>query len=400
MAGVTGGWLAIPGWSRAHSVLVLLLLGLLLCGRFYWPWGSSSWAGSIRVDLLLLLLLCVVPWRERRVHYTIEGWLLYAFLLYCALVTLWLNDDGAVLRRVLVLAVFVHVIAVSGRQTGLLTVALSFSAIFGAGLALFSLLQQWVDGGYRLRAMYRIVDSGVPGLADFGNTIVAGLHFGFCWVVCLWALACSRRRAEQLFWALCLIPLSIYVYFTLARSAWLGCGLALLVGMLFYPVLRRLLWGGLALLLGLVLLDGRLFSRLMDKGLTRRDQVWEQVLDRMPGHWVLGHGGAADMPAMRLSNGQTVVNTHSVYLETLYLYGGVGLALFVAMLLALATRGLRRGRSSAEQALASMLLLSCMGVMFVDFNSLIHSPSLLWLWLWLPAGMLLKSGRTRPGAWW
>ncbi len=129
-----------------------------------------------------------------------------------------------------------------------------------------------------------------------------------------------------------------------------------------------------------------MFDIEASRNLTYRDLIWRMVLDAMPGYWLQGHGAGVSMEVMHIPN-QTVVNTHSLYLEVLFQYGLTGLLLFLGML-ALAIRRLWLS-SSPLALLALALLLASVAVMFFELHSFIHSPNLIWLWIWLPLAIAL-----------
>ena len=156
---------------------------------------------------------------------------------------------------------------------------------------------------------------------------------------------------------------------------------------------RAIFWGLFvgAVILALVVITikfPQVFSVEVERGTTNRDLIWTMVIDSMPGYWFAGHGAGVEMSQMSIP-GQTVVNTHSLYLEVLFQYGVVGLLLFLVALL-MATRAMWTERSDLS-VLGVSLLAGSIGVMFFELHSFIHSPNLIWLWIWFPMAIALGS---------
>lgn len=378
-------------------MLALLSLAIVFLGRFWWPGEASSWAGSTRFALLSFLIAYVFS-GEISKGFRSRGLLIVVGLLtgWIILNVLLVGGDSGVLRRGLVLMVFVCAVVVlkDGRPDWLryLLIALvAISTIAALVTLIFQLKKSGLNFQYR---EFRLFDSGVPGFAQFGNPIISGMYMAFAGLIALWGLFRSPRVWGQVFWIVCLSVISLYVFLTFSRSAWLTMGLGGIVLLLCQA--RRGYWllllgVGLTFLAALVVLRfPEMLSVETARGATGRELVWAMVLDSMPEHWWLGHGAGESMKPMYIP-GSRVVNTHSLYLEVLFQYGIVGLALFVSTLL-LALRQLWQERSEMA-VLGLCLLVGCIGVMFFDLYSFIHSPNLVWLWVWFPLGLALACSK-------
>jgi O-antigen ligase len=364
-------------------------------GCYWWPGETSAWASSVRITLLVFLI-----------GYAISGRIVDGFnvgALSCALAlfaswvlvsVLFLGGQPEILRRGFVLLVFICAVAVlrSDRED-LMRRLLQVTVLVASIAALVTLYAQLEKSGlqFKYRA-FRLHSSGVPGFAEFGNPIISGMYLAFAGLASLWCLLFSRTGRGKGVWAFCVLVIGIYVFLTFSRSAWLALGVGGLVLILLHPRRRYLLLlcSGLALLVSLLVLA--LFPDMLEvefaRGVTNRNLIWRMVLDNMAGYWWLGHGAGVEMSVMHIP-GQTVVNTHSLYLEVLYQYGVVGLLLFLSSL-ALGLRQMWLDRSHIAM-LGLALLLACMSVMFFELHSFIHSPNLIWLWVWFPLALALVS---------
>lgn len=381
--------------GRLPLAFAWLSLAVLLLGRFWWLGETSAWASSLRFCLGFFFLVALLNWRHvwPQIVECNLLLLLACFTLWVVASVLWLGGEADILRRGLVLLVFILAVAfLTGRHPQVLLQLLQAAAVLGAIAALVTIWLKLQNSGFDFRyRAFRLHGSGIPGFAEFGNPIISGMHLAFAGLTAFWCLLSSRRWPVRLFWGLLLLPLGFYTFLTFSRSAWL----ALAVGGLF--LLWRLgnprawLFSGATLLMvtGLVLLQ---FPGMLDveafRNLTYRDLIWRMVLDAMPGYWLQGHGAGVSMAVMQIPN-QTVVNTYSLYLEVLFQYGVTGLLLFVGML-SLAVRRLWLC-SSPLTILTLSLLSASAAVMFFELHSFIHSPNLIWLWIWLPLGVALGS---------
>ncbi|MCB4795768.1 O-antigen ligase family protein [Pseudomonas sp. NP21570] len=375
-------------------LIALLPVAVVLLGRFWWPGETSAWASSIRFALLTFLVCLVFVGRPvfarldkklGAVLLLFGGWVILSVALF--------DGQSEVLRRGLVLVVFICAVAVlkMDGEAALLNL-LRAAALVGTAAALvtiyFELERRGLDFRYRA---FRLHSSGVPGFAEFFNPIISGMHMAFAGLTACWCVLFARTPAARIFWFLCLSVIAIYVFLTYSRSAWLALGLGGLVLLILRG--RAIFWGIFvgAMILALVVITikfPQVFSVEVERGTTNRDLIWAMVIDSMPGYWLAGHGAGIEMSQMSIP-GQTVVNTHSLYLEVLFQYGVVGLLLFLAALL-MATRAMWTERSDLS-VLGVSLLAGSIGVMFFELHSFIHSPNLIWLWIWFPMAIALGS---------
>ncbi len=405
-----------PGLSvllgNSRVVLALLALFALFLGRFWWFGETTSWAGFIRICLFLGLLLALAEWREllpflRRNGYAV---LLLGFLAYLAGNSLVLGDGKTARRVLLLVAFFLAVPLVAARGKNALRQLLALMVVASALVAAVTFVtlndQGLLSFEYRLRS---ISASGVAGFADFENSVLAGLELAFSGVVMLWVLLQARTWPARAFWIGCGLLIALYVFLTFSRTGWLALAVSAL--MLLFNIadrrLRKHVLIAIALtgLLFVVLFHERIAYELFSRKLSYREEIWQMVLQLMPGYWPFGHGadtGVAQTLGLRPLAGSRpmlIAHAHSIYLEVLFNYGLFGLGYFVVLLLA-ACRRLYAHRHEPLTSLWLAVLIGAMVAMVFDFSSFVSTPNLLWLWLWLPLvwALALSPGATADAA--
>lgn len=384
------------------GLLLAVVMVIMFLGPFWWPGESSSWAAFIRAALVIALF-CAAPTLNRHsfsispLTYTVL--LLFAYLLINSLTA---DDAMKSLRRLLLIIVFfIAVGLIRARGNFDWEKILKVSVVVVALFAAFSMLNIALHGafvlGYRQMAL---ASSGVTDVADFGNTIVAGMNYGLFLLAGVWLTLRSRRRAEVGLWLVCCALVATYIYFTFARSAWLASAVGgmVLIGTMTHGKLRRNILIPTAIIVALVLLFGfsELAYEVQTRGVTGRNEVWLAVFERLAGHWWFGVGAGTPLGEVQLSTGQIVRNTHGLYFEVLYQFGIVGLALLITTMLH-AGACLFRARQTSEIARLWLAILCSVGVvMTVELHTFVGSPNLVWEWLWLPlAGAVAISREAR-----
>lgn len=167
-----------------------------------------------------------------------------------------------------------------------------------------------------------------------------------------------------------------------ARSAIAG----LLVFLLGYLVWRRMLLGGLLIILGVLAVSWGLGLQalLMERGVSFRLAIWQDVLDRVTHHCGLLLGCE---PSGYRFLGQ-FYHPHNTYLSLFYRTGVVGGLLFATFMLVFFWVA-ARGRSR-------WLLVSLIGwgAMLSSGSGIFSSPQPLWVYFWCP--VLLALVEVRP----
>lgn len=375
---------------------------LIYLAPFWWPFNDSGWVSLVRIAAFSSML-CVawVAFLSPPVIRLHSGRLLFYSLIllftYLCLNAYFLGADAKVFRRLAFLSVFVFALGTlkwDDRRIRQLAIIL---AITGFTFALLSLLIKYMQNGlptgYRKRGIY---ESGLTGVADFGNTIVAAMHFAISIVMLTYLFLTEHKKMFWPLWLGMLATVAAYLMLTFARTGWVACTVAGAV--LFLLTWSRKSIPHYTLLVIFTAAVGYFFANFFQyefhqRGLTYRDEIWLTVLERSKETWWFGKGVMASFDSISIGGGRQLVNnSHSVYLEILYQTGLIGL-IFYFLVIVFAVITLFKARKLKEYSqgvkLAFSMLLAVSVVMVTELNSWIHTPNLLWQWLWIPLAYVL-----------
>ena len=147
-----------------------------------------------------------------------------------------------------------------------------------------------------------------------------------------------------------------------------------------------------AVILAVYLFDlSELWSGL-SRGANYRAEIWMTAWESIRETPLLGHGlNSRFEPTV---NGVRIQHTHNIYLGVLYHGGAIGLVLYLSMVFVALSHGWRnRGN---QHALAALLMLVFSGVfMLSDVANVITNPREVWLYFWLPIGILCVAEESR-----
>jgi O-antigen ligase len=375
----------------AFSGVTLLLLFI---GPFYWPGTDTSLVSSVRITLLLALFAAVVSrhWpvlTDTNLLVFMLFWL-YLFLNACFF------DNVQIMRRLAVILAFVYVLSIPLKDAVFCRRLLSIIVGVISFCALFSIAHHIALGefsfGYRATP---ISGSGLENFAEFYNTIDAGTYYAPSLAFSIWLALTSNRRIAAIGWALCAFVIAVFIYFTFARTVWLASMAFMLVLLRFSatPQVRKMVFFAIgALLLIVMALSDSTISYELDRGLSQRDEIWKDVLSRMPGHWIIGHGAGTSPGPFSIGNETlTVWHIHNLYLQVLYQFGLIGLLLMLVTSAACIVK-LFRMRTNTLAALWLAVLSGGLLAMFFAMNNFVGAPNRIWIYFWLPvAGCLALS---------
>ena len=314
------------------------------------------------------------------------------FFIYIVLNGLFLAEELKSIRRaVFLMALILIIVNVSFSRQFWINCLRGFT-VFSSAMAFFSLVNLSLNGmmptGYRELGLE---GSGLEGVADFGNTIVAGMHYGMAFSAALFLYFTERSKKTLLLWCVLSIILSCYILLTFARTAWVACFLVFCVLSVFlYREENKVRY--IAPVLSVVsifvfFIYNYAGYEVSGRGLTRRDEIWANAWSKSLEHLWFGHGADSALEPLLISSGEIINNTHSVYLEVIYNYGIVGLGLFL-FLISYTLVSLFKARKLTEYGEVAVFwmatLIACIVVMLVELNELIHTPNMLWHWLWMP----------------
>lgn len=377
--------------ERVSTFLAVVALLVLLIGRFWWPGEGSSWAGVIRISLFLgfVIFLADLCLRREKIGISILWCCFLIFWMYMVVNSVSVAGDWQPVRRLMLIMAFVAGVYLVTKAECWRPVLMA-SVVVGAIFAALSLVNKYAMGeislGYRAIRLY---ESGFPGVAYFGNSIVAGMNYAFCFLGAVWFALCTKGLRARLWWCLLGLIMLVYIYLTYARTSWVACAIG--AGVLALLLTegrarwRLIVTTAIGVLAVLVFGFSALVYEVTQRGLTHRDEIWVSALSRLAGHWWFGHGAGTPLGLVPIAEGSNIVqNTHSLYIEVLFQFGLVGLVLLL-MIMALAAWRLFQDRSSL--AVFWLAILAAMSaVMLVELRSFVSSPNLVWIWFWLPLG--------------
>lgn len=380
--------LDLPRWAVRW-----LWLGMwwLLVGLAASPVGDKVWnpGKPYHRSLLLLFFLPALWWLVRHARdflrqamSTVEGPLLFAFLAWAFVSSLWANyghvGDAALV--VVYIALFVLSWAAVVRSHPLLLGRLLYWA--GIGLALAALVAM---ATFRWRHLHTLAWQEQGRLVAFGslnNPNVAGYAFGAA-IVWMLQVAAPRRWQQGLRW-LALALLAAFVVATDSRASWLAV-LAGVAAMLLAARDRRARWCVLAILGAATLaivLGG--WHYLLQRGLSYRPQIFDQAGQLIERHPWRGLGLGSEY-TIRVGN-QVWEHSHNALTHTGIILGLPGLLLMVGLWLLTGWRAWRFRHVTLGRCLLALWVYASVALQF-DMPDLLQKPSTEWLLYWLPLAL-------------
>lgn len=400
MFNVSTGFFGSPSYlGRAAAVFSFVTLLAFFIGPFYWPASNAAWAGFLRFFTLISVTL-YLGYKANIPKWSGVGFSIIALLVYIALNSIFLEEGVQSVRRIIFIGFFVFMVANFWREPRLPIWLLTSLALIGAVFAGFSLINLYRLG--ELSSTYRagaVFSSGVDGVADFGNTIVAAMHYAVCFSAALWLLLRTESRYAVVVWILCSLIIGAYTVMTFARTGWVASLVVFIVLAIF--TLRSKNWRRvIPVLISVSLLFIWFSLTYLDyelvRGVTHRDEIWLTVLERAQSHPFFGHGAGQPLEPISIKNGAAFVRTaHSTYMEVLYQFGIVGLLMMLALVLStitvLSISAIKHRAVLSDVWALAVFVAACI-VMLVELNGFVDSPNLLWIWFWFPIGIALSHG--------
>ena len=359
------GFFLLPSNKALNNVYYALVLApaLFLLRGADWRWlaGSSLW----RVAMLLLAYL------------TLSG-------LWSANFELadWLHEAKGLAYVGVYLAVLACVCARRPQAFERLLQAVVLAAVIGTVMsaALFYVRAPWTARLYYHGAVYQSVEAA---------TMVGGILL----LVLFHCLPAGRGRSGRALWLASALILAAGMVLTGSRmplAAALGAALLGLGLRRQWRLLGTVLAG--VLLIGLAAMGGEATRQALARGDSYRLAIWQQFAARVADSPWLGEGLLTDDSTQVAPQGEdaapvTILHPHNIFLATA-LYGGLPALL---LLLALITLALRQGwqlyvRGEPVWLLCLLFALVCM---LTDGDRLLHAPRAIWVYFWLPVGVLI-----------
>lgn len=393
-----------------YSVITLLTTSLLFIYLSpYWSFEDSSRSASlIRIMLFLtsvFLIPCIVSKSKivnsQRIKIAPVNILLSVLFLYLFANSFFITEDLQSARRLLVLIFLFLPFVFLNLSAQFVRNIVMFISFVIAMFAAYSLINQYLQGG--LPTGYRkgeLVSSGINGIASFGNTIVAAMHYAIGFTILAYLFFTESRGLLLWLWAILLSFIVVYIALTFARSAWVTCLVSSLViySLTFNKTKVRFYVIPALLLLVLLYFVINFFGyEVGERGLTYRDETWGIIVSRMEGYWIFGYGLSTPFEPISIAGGRQIVyNAHNVYLEIVYQVGLIGLVLYLLTLCAAIYTLFKAYLLKVYSDLSILflaLLIAVSVVMLIELNSWIHTPNLLWMWLWVPIAVSLSFER-------
>lgn len=394
----TREWLSmrcLPGLEILAIVgLFVLLAGLALIN------DGSRYATQVNLMVFLPAVLLIVI---SKAWVAVTGrpafWVL-CLLLGWVFVCAWLNGTGSDVaywfKRCLQILVFVLLVSFLSERSrwfewGL--IAAVGSAMFCAWLSLIH--TYWFLGYPWAYREYRLESSGIAGFADFGNAIVAALYYGAMAVLAL-GLAYKIPMKFRVVWYFGALGLCVAVFMTYSRGVWV----ALAIGAFSYWALSlpnrlfSLLLGatGAGTLLSVIISPDAMAKVFLN--LTHREEIWQYAVKSVEERWLVGLGPEAAFSACIDQLNHCFNQAHSLYLQTVFEFGMLGLLLLLALPITL-LKGVWPVSTDPKVRLALPLLAFALVAGVASYHTVLSRPGLVWIYFWLPIGILLGVNRRR-----
>ena len=364
-------------WVWSMLAALSFFIGMYYLGKDF---GFFRWSVYVFVLVTLLPLLAsrllIKAFKEPLL------WTIVVFGSYMAVTALWQTDDFYIfkkeLRHLLLLMFFILGLALLQYQVNVARVVQTVLFSVCALLAIISLIYFYSLHPFstRLRSY---------GILGNSAQLIYGLGLGFvCGASLLFSMEKSKYSVGVWVGLVVILLAAILTYSRggILAIASVAIGFSVLIyGKRFGVVLVVFAFGlGAGALVFLEIENLRITSILA------RYEIWERLLDDMGSRWLLGVGvDGRDLWGLLAPLGS---HAHSVFLSTYYRGGAIGLAMLFVLLFVIAKRLVGLERSSAR-----IFLCAALGFAFVisitDLGDLFWRPSYLWMYFWLPVGLLL-----------
>ena len=380
------------GLARGADCLIALAFAAVLVSPLHF-------VPRLFTYLLMVLTLCR-PASWRAATGASPFWPAAALLGYLLLTMCWSEnfDAAAAARfvvRALVIACFLVAFADSVRRGDAHRRIGRWFAWVGGAAAVFAIAAHHVSPP----PMGRLIGPG-----QIQNELVAAEAFTVGVLFAVDGLCRRADRAALETWLLVASAgaMACAVALTGSRTAWaallLGCGVLLLAHRTWTPrhlVAWACLWAGLllAVMAALVLHEGAR-EWLLPRGTSFRPVIWTAAWRDMAlvAPW-FGSGLLADDNVAAV--GIEFLHPHNLYLSIFYQGGGVGVALFFAVLGVTGWCLLRR-LAAPDAKLALALLATGAAVWLLDGHQVIHKVGVVWWLFWLAVATAIGARDDQP----
>lgn len=393
--------------SFLPKFLFLFFLSVFFTGYYFSILSSSEHSSILRFLIGFGLFYLVFYFRrdlQGITYFKIDSLLKVVFFIYIFyLVSLsFYYNEWRNIRKVLTIFLFVFFVYSYSKDLNLkLDKLIAIVPVMAFFIGLSYLYTYYTINGFSMVYKISAISNTQFGfLLDYGNPIIAGLFLCYLVPFCLFSYFNSRSRLTSVFNYLSVFLILLAVFLTFARTAWLATIISVSVFLLF-GILNKKTKKVLFLITPLALIAIAYLVCFvgydLERGVTYRDLIWIELISNISGakHWLIGGGLNQDLGFVKLPDGQIAIHPHSIYVETLYLTGLIGLVLMCSVLFTSIYTLFKNVRMD-QNILWFSILVSLSVSMFFDYYELINSPNIMWLWFWLPVAISVSvSGRDR-----
>jgi len=204
----------------------------------------------------------------------------------------------------------------------------------------------------------------------------------------------SSLLVSALFFLMALV-MSVAVFLSDSRNAWLSVPVGLLAFLLAYFVRERgriqgVLATGLTLgaaLIVIILNDEHLTGILLPRGDSFRLGIWTEFLRQIAASPIFGLGITTNDDV--LMGEHMIQHPHSMYLSVLFQGGLIGLTLYLIVLFKVVKELLAHIHTEADAQLGLGILMLAMVAYIIDGHELIDKVGSTWFLLWLPVAIAI-----------
>ncbi len=375
---------------------------------YYINFGFSQ-SSIIRVSLGVLLPLVLLALFKKgnlkselkRLFVSRDSLFLLLFFLYIIIQSIF-YADWQIMRRVIILLVFfIFLSLLDSIDWALIKCKVFVVPVLAAAIGVTYLYSYIVSNGFTVPIKNNaMASSGYDFFIDYKNTVLAGLHLVFLLSFCLHCYFYSKNTVFSIFSYFSSFLILSSIFLTVARTAWVVCCVVLIIYFLFS--FKRRIKKVFFVFMPLVILAATYlyfyFAFHIERGLTRRDEIWSHVLSQVDSvkSVLFGSGIGSPVDFVKLSGSGFMPHFHNIYLELFYKVGIIGLIVF--LLLNLRVLFILYSKRRCEiNILYFSLLGSVLVGMFFDYSNLIYSPNLMWLVYWFPLALAYSSTRKVDG---
>ncbi|MFH1215302.1 MAG: O-antigen ligase family protein [Pseudomonadota bacterium] len=206
----------------------------------------------------------------------------------------------------------------------------------------------------------------------------------------------GRKRFTYLF---CLPPLFSYIIFSQSRGPFGSFILTCIIWLLFASLkikrvrnyhikMTAIFFLFIAVVIGFNFTFPDFFNHfIFERGMSYRIEIWKIIFAKIKSAPIWGNGLNAEN-IVKMSDGNTFRNPHSVYIATLYYGGVVGLSLLVSLI------GYAISKAMTFQNRQKQFIAVCtMGYgslcIIADIYTLIQHPKPFWIFFWFPIALCI-----------